>query len=76
MEGFLKTGVMARQAIEARIEHIDFGLEKVNAVKVPGCGDEFLEESLLEWALRIDLPLILRVQNVELGLILRNDGLG
>ena len=58
VEGALKTGVMAGEAIVLGIEHVGLGLQNTDAAKVPGGGDQFIEESLLDWAAGIDLALI------------------
>jgi hypothetical protein len=65
VKGALEAGVMAREAIGKGIEQVDAGLEDVDAAEIPGGGDEFVEEGLLERAARLDFGLVVSLQLLE-----------
>jgi hypothetical protein len=54
--------MMALEAIELWVEHVDAGLEKADTAEIPGGGNEFIEEVLLECAARIDFGLVTSAQ--------------
>ena len=63
----------ARQTVELGIEHVDRGLEDADAAEIPGGGDEFIEEGLLEGALGLDFALVTGEQVIEGLEVLRLD---
>jgi hypothetical protein len=69
MEGSINASVMARQALGTGIEYTELGLKDADTAEVPGSGDEFVEESLLDLTLWVDLLLVLSDEIVEFRLI-------
>jgi len=53
VEGSLTAGLVARQAIILRVEQVEFRLE--DAAQVPGGGDQFVEQGLLDLSAGVNL---------------------
>jgi len=60
-----KRGVVAGETIGQGIEQVDSGFEDMDTAQIPGGCDEFVEESLLQSALRGDFELVVGMQCSE-----------
>ena len=65
VESALETGVVAGETIGQGIEQVDSGFEDMDTAQIPGGCDEFVEESLLQSALRGDFELVVGMQCSE-----------
>ena len=66
MERAFDTAMVAGQAVIVRVQHVDSGLENADAAQVPGGIDQFIKESLLELALRVNFVFIAGQEKFEL----------